>query len=61
MLIHATEDTNQETGASPRDLAECPKCGQKLFAVESLCRSGVFRIKCRRCKRYIRVYAREGS
>lgn len=55
MNIIAKEDTNQ-TDKSDRDkLAVCPVCGQKLFEVESIVHKGIFRHKCRRCKKYIRV------
>ena len=55
MTITAKEDSDQ-TDKSNRDrLATCPVCGQKLFEVESLFTKGVFRHKCRRCKKYIRI------
>ena len=55
MDIITKEDADQ-TDKSDRDsLAVCPVCGQKLFEVESIFHKGVFRHKCRRCKKYIRV------
>ena len=54
-----SEDNNQEDKSNRNSLAVCPICGQKLFEVESLHCRGVFRMKCRRCKKYIRVYVIE--
>ncbi len=45
--------------SSRERLAVCPDCGQKLFEVVSLHNRGVFRLKCRRCKKYVRVLALE--
>lgn len=55
MDIFAKEDVDQTDKSDRNKLALCPVCGQKLFEVESLHRKGVFRQKCRRCKKYIRV------
>lgn len=55
MNITAKEDTEQADRSRRDRLAECPRCGQKLFEVESIFHRGVFRCKCRRCKRYVRV------
>lgn len=59
MHIDTKEDSNQEVSANRSNVAECPTCGQKLFQIESLVAKGAFRIKCRRCKRYIRIRAIE--
>lgn len=61
MHINTEEDTNQDISANRRNVAECPTCGQKLFQIESLATKGAFRIKCRRCKRYIRIRAVESG
>lgn len=55
MNIIAKEDTEQGDTSDRDKLVVCPHCGQKLFEVESISHRGVFRHKCRRCKRYIRV------
>lgn len=55
MNIIATEDTDQADKSDRKRLALCPHCGQKLFEVVSLFHKGVFRLKCRRCKKYISV------
>lgn len=55
MNIIAREDTDQTDKSDRVKLAACPHCGQKLFEIESISHKGVFRHKCRRCKRYIRV------
>lgn len=57
MNIIAKEDAEQINRSSRERLAVCPLCGQKLFEIESLHTKGVFRHKCRRCKKYIRVIA----
>lgn len=57
MTIIAIEDTDQTDKSERSRLAVCPRCGQKLVEIESLYRRGVFRQKCRRCKRYIRITA----
>lgn len=57
MNIIAKEDTVQTDRSCREKLAVCPHCGQKLFEIESLHTRGVFRHKCRRCKKYIRVIA----
>lgn len=57
MIITATEDINQKDKSDRNKLAVCPNCGQKLFEIESIFTRGVFRQKCRRCKKYIRVSA----
>lgn len=58
MQIDTKEDRSQADVSRRPHLAICPLCGQKLFEVESLAAPGIFRIKCRRCKKYIRVTAR---
>ena len=55
MTIIAKVDTEQSDTSGRNKLAICPHCGQKLFEVESIYYSGLFRHKCRRCKKYIRV------
>ena len=55
MDIIAREDIDQGDTSDRSKLAVCPHCGQKLFEVESIFHKGVFRHKCRRCKKYIRV------
>lgn len=55
MNIFAKEDIDQTDKSNRNKLAVCPCCGQKLFEVESIFNKGVFRHKCRRCKKYIRV------
>lgn len=55
MDIIAKVDSDQTYRDEREGMAVCPHCGQKLFEVVSLHRSGVFRHKCRRCKKYIRV------
>ena len=55
MQIETTEDINQEDISDRKKIARCPRCGQKLIEIESLTTAGVFRVKCRRCKKYIRV------
>lgn len=55
MEAFAEIDTDQEHGSRDNELVECPECGQKLFAVEGIFHRGVFRLKCRKCKKYIRV------
>lgn len=57
MYLSTQQDINQQDSSDRNSLALCPVCGQKLFEVESLSTKGVFRLKCRRCKKYIRVYA----
>lgn len=57
MNIIAKEDVDQRDRSDRNKLAACPLCGQKLFEVESLHTKGIFRHKCRRCKKYIRVIA----
>ena len=61
MHIDAREDTDQRVVGNRPNLAECPNCGQKLFQIESLATKGAFRIKCRRCKRYIKISAIESG
>lgn len=56
MTIIAKEDTEQSDTSDRNKMAVCPRCGQKLFEVESIFSRGVFRHKCRRCKIYVRVY-----
>lgn len=55
MKIEPSADVNQSDTGDRTNMAICPACGQKLFEVESIFRRGVFRMKCRRCKKYIRV------
>lgn len=55
MNILAKEDTDQNDKSDRKKMAICPVCGQKLFEVESLYRKGLFRVKCRRCKKYVRI------
>lgn len=55
MIIIAKEDTEQRDKSDRNKLAVCPHCGQKLFEVVSIFHKGVFRFKCRRCKKYIRA------
>ena len=57
MDIIAREDPDQRTIHDRKKLALCPYCGQKLAEIESIFNAGVFRLKCRRCKKYIRVAA----
>lgn len=57
MTISCKVDEDQNDKSIRENLALCPYCGQKLFEVESLHTRGVFRQKCRRCKKYIRVTA----
>ena len=57
MNIIAKKDTDQTDGSDRNRLAVCPCCGQKLFEVVSIFHKGIFRFKCRRCKKYIRVSA----
>lgn len=59
MQIESSIDRNQTDNGDRRSMAICPACGQKLFEVESIFYKGVFRLKCRRCKRYIRVKVEE--
>lgn len=59
MYIQAKLDENQIDDGDRTQIAECPECGQKLFKVESLHANGLFRTKCRRCKKYIRVHVAE--
>ncbi len=56
MRITTREDPNQSDSSDRSSMALCPVCAQKLFEVESLAAPGIFRVKCRRCKKYIRVY-----
>ncbi len=39
----------------------CPVCGQKLMEVESIFHKGVFRLKCRRCRKFIRLGVQEDN
>lgn len=55
MNIKAIIDPNQADTSDRERLATCPHCGQKLFEIESIFNRGVFRLKCRRCKIYVRV------
>lgn len=55
MDIIAKIDPDQTYRDRSEGLAVCPHCGQKLFEVMSLQKNGVFRHKCRRCKKYIQV------
>lgn len=55
MNILAKEDIEQGDTSDRERLVSCPGCGQKLFEVKSIFHKGVFRLKCRRCKKYIRV------
>lgn len=55
MDIIAKEDIEQGDTSDRNKLAVCPHCGQKLFEAVSIFHRGVFRFKCRRCKKYIRV------
>lgn len=55
MKIETYIDTNQTDDGMRQNMAKCPSCGQKLFQVESIFHKGVFRLKCRRCKKYIRA------
>lgn len=55
MNIIAKKDTDQTDGSDRNRLAVCPCCGQKLFEIESLHTKGLFRHKCRRCKKYIKL------
>ena len=55
MRVESTVDPDQTDNGNHRNMAFCPVCGQKLFRVESIFHRGVFRHKCRRCKKYIRV------
>lgn len=57
MNITAKEDLEQGDTSNRDNLAKCPRCGQKLFEVVRIVGSGVFRFKCRRCKRYVVVSA----
>lgn len=57
MKIIATEDDEQRDVSNRDRLAVCPVCGQKLFEVVSIFNRGVFRLKCRRCRKYIKVSA----
>ena len=59
MYIQAKLDENQTDDGDRSQIAVCPVCSQKLFQVESLHTNGLFRSKCRRCKKYIRVYVTE--
>lgn len=59
MNIIAREDTEQGDTSDRNKLALCPICGQKLFEVESIFHRGIFRHKCRRCKKYIRVSVKD--
>lgn len=61
MIITAREDPNQKDTSNREKLAVCPRCGQKLFEVESIFRKGLFRQKCRRCKTYIKVSVSDGE
>lgn len=57
MDIIAKVDTDQTDRSDREMLAVCPDCGQKLFEIESLHSKGVFRHLCRRCRKYIQVFA----
>lgn len=59
MNINSIIDSNQTDNGRRQSMALCPACGQKLFEVESIFHRGIFRLKCRRCKRYIRVKVEE--
>lgn len=59
MHIRTTIDTTQSDISDRDKIAICPFCGQKLFEIESITTKGVFRMKCRRCKKYVRIYATE--
>lgn len=61
MDIISKEDIDQTDKSDRNRLAVCPVCGQKLFEVESIFHKGVFRHKCRRCKKYIRVAVISGK
>ncbi len=50
-------DENQNDIDNRDNIPICPDCGQKLFAVVSLHRKGLIRIKCRKCKKYVLVKA----
>lgn len=55
MQITTEIDSTQTDDGDRSGMALCPSCGQKLMKVDSLFHSGIFRLKCRRCKKYIRV------
>lgn len=56
MNIIAKEDTDQTDRSDRNRLAICPRCGQKLFEIESIFHKGVFRDKCRRCRTFVQVF-----
>ena len=57
MTIIVQLDPNQKDTSIRVRIANCPQCGQKLFEVESIAHRGVFRLKCRRCRAYVRAVA----
>ena len=61
MTITVAIDPDQ-TGRSDREkLISCPECGQKLLEVRSAFHRNLFRMKCRRCRKYIRIVVDGGN
>lgn len=61
MVFHTVIDKRQDGGYDGDKVAKCPTCGHILFAVESIYRFGIFRYKCRWCKKYVRVMVKEDT
>lgn len=61
MTITATIDPDQTDSSDREKLILCPECGQKLLEVRSAFHRNLFRMKCRRCRKYIRIVVDGGN
>lgn len=59
MKVLVEVDKEQGDVSDRARLVGCPECGQKLIEVVDIRDNGLYRIKCRRCGRYLRLSASE--
>ena len=61
MTITAAIDPDQTDSGDREKLILCPECGQKLLEVRSAFHRNLFRMKCRSCRKYIRIVVDGGN
>lgn len=61
MTITVAIDPDQTDSSDREKLIPCPECGQKLLEVRSAFHRNLFRMKCRRCRKYIRIVVDGGN